>query len=169
MKSGEKLSMEQIKLFPSASEEFRFEASNREEVYGWVNATLVEHEYGSKKREAKRVLRSYIEKMTGLSRAQGTRLIARYQATGVVKERTYRRNKFIRRYLVSDIKLLAEVDEAHETLSGPATRHILYREFHKYGRTEYKRLAAVSAAHIYNFRFPDLGEIRMSQEAYERP
>ena len=152
MKSGEKLSLEQIKMFLSASEEFRFEGSNREEVYGWVNATLVEHEYARQKREAKGVLRSYIEKMTGLSRAQGTRLIARYQATGVVKARTYRRNKFIRRYLMSDIKLLADVDEAHETLSGPATRQILYREFHKYGRTEYERLAAVSAAHIYNLR-----------------
>ena len=31
MKSGEKLSLEQIKMFLSASEEFRFEASNREE------------------------------------------------------------------------------------------------------------------------------------------
>ena len=152
MKSGERLSLEQIKLFLSASEEFRFAASNREEVYGWVTAALVEHEYCSQKREAKGVLRSYILKMTGLSRAQATRLIARYRATGKVTERGYRRNKFARRYTVADILLLADLDEAHETLSGPATKKILYREFHDYGHQEYERLATLSGAHIYNLR-----------------
>ena len=74
MKRGERLSLEQIKLFLLASEEFRFEASHRGEVYDWVTKTLVEHEYSSQKREAKGVIRSHIPKMTGLSRAQGTRL-----------------------------------------------------------------------------------------------
>lgn len=152
MKSGERLSMEQIRWFLAASEEFRFEASNREEVYGWVTATLVEHEYSSQKREVKGVLRSYILKMTGLSRAQGTRLIARYQATGVVKERSYRRNRFACSYTAGDIQLLAEVDEAHETLSGPATQKILYREFYDYGGKQYERLAKLSSPHIYNLR-----------------
>ena len=44
------------------------------------------------------------------------------------------------------------VDEAHETLSGPATQKILYREFHDYGDPRYERLAAISVAHIYNLR-----------------
>ena len=152
MKSGERLSMEQIKLFLSASEEFRFEASNREEVYGWVEAALVEHEYASQKREAKGVLRRYISKMTGLSRAQATRLIARYMATGEVKETSYRRHQFTNRYTAADIKLLADTDEAHETLSGPATKKILYREFHEYGHQQYERLATLSWPHIYNLR-----------------
>jgi len=84
--------MEQVRAFLAASEEFRFEASNREEVHSWVTTTLVDHEYSGQKRSAKGVLRNYILKMTGLSRAQVARLIARYQATGVVKERSYRRN-----------------------------------------------------------------------------
>src|SRR5205823_3281335 len=45
MKNGERLSLEQVRAFLKASEEFRFEASKRKEVYDWVTRTLVEHEY----------------------------------------------------------------------------------------------------------------------------
>lgn len=44
------------------------------------------------------------------------------------------------------------MDEAHETLSGPATKKILEREVEKYNHTEYERLASISVAHIYNLR-----------------
>lgn len=44
-------------------------------MYGWVTRTLVEQEYGAQKWEAKGVLRSYLEKMTGLSRAYRERKI----------------------------------------------------------------------------------------------
>jgi len=63
--------------------------------------------------------------MTGLSRAQVTRLIGQYAKQGVVKQRGYRRNRFAVPYQASDVELLAAVDEAHETLSGPATQKIL--------------------------------------------
>jgi transposase InsO family protein len=152
MKNGERLSLEQIRTFLAASEEFRFEANNREEVYGWVTQTLLEQEYGGQKREAKGLLRRYVKKMTGLSRAQMTRLIGQYLESGAVKERNYRRNRFVNRYQAADVKLLAEVDEAHETLSGPATQKILHREFHDYGNERYRRLAGISAPHIYNLR-----------------
>src|SRR5438046_3993688 len=50
------------------------------------------------------------------------------------------------------VELLARVDEAHETLSGPATRRVLEREFQHYGKAEYQRLASISVAHLYNLR-----------------
>ena len=152
MKNGERLSLEQIQAFLKASEEFRFEASKRKELYEWVTQTLVEHEYSGQPREAKGVLRQYLGKMTGLSRAQVTRLIGRYHESGMVKERGYRRHRFVRRYTSADIELLAGVDEAHETLSGPATQKILYREFHDYGDQRYRRLSSISVPHIYNLR-----------------
>jgi len=152
MKNGERLNQEQIRAFLAASEGFRFEANNREEVYIWVTRTLVEQEYGVQKREAKGLLRSYVEKMTGLSRAQVTRLIGQYVESGMVKKRRYRRNRFAIQYRPADVELLAAVDEAHETLSGPATRKILYRECYDYGDSRYQRLAMISAAHIYNLR-----------------
>jgi len=152
MKNGERLSLEQIQAFLEASEEFRFEGSKRKEVYEWVTRTLVEHEYSGQPRQAKGLLRQYIGKMTGLSRAQVTRLIGRYHESGMVKERGYRRHQFMRRYTPADIELLAAVDEAHETLSGPATQKILYREFYDYGDERYQRLSTISAPHIYNLR-----------------
>ncbi|PYT37093.1 MAG: integrase [Acidobacteria bacterium] len=152
MKNGERLSLEQVRAFLKASEEFRFEASKRKEVYDWVTRTLVEHEYHGQTREAKGVLRQYVGKMTGLSRAQVTRLIGRYQQSGMVKERGYRRNRFARRYTPADIEQLAAVDEAHETLSGPATQKIVYREFYEYGDERYRRLSTISVPHIYNLR-----------------
>src|SRR5437762_13939653 len=152
MKSGERLSLEQIRAFLKASEEFRFEARKRKEIYDWVTQILVEHLYSGQPREAKGVLREYLGKMTGLSRAQVTRLIGRYHESGMVKERGYRRHRFVHRYTSADVELLAGVDEAHETLSGPATQKILYREFHDYGDARYQRLSTISAPHIYNLR-----------------
>jgi transposase InsO family protein len=50
------------------------------------------------------------------------------------------------------VALLARVDRAHERLSGPATRHILKREFSVYGKAEFERLAGLSNGHLYNLR-----------------
>lgn len=146
------MSLEQIRAFLEAAAEVHFEAANRGEVYGWISRTLCEQEYWKQGKTAKGLLRRYVQKMTGLSRSQVTRLIAGYIATGTVKERSYRRNRFANHYSATDIILLAEVDEAHETLSGPATRKILQREFEHYGDSRYERLAGISAAHIYNLR-----------------
>ena len=97
-------------------------------------------------------MRRYIEKMTGISRAQLTRLIGRYLASGQLKPTVYRRHSFPRRYTRADIELLAAADEVHECLSGPATRRILEREHSVYGKAEFARLASISVAHLYNLR-----------------
>jgi len=149
---AEKLSLEAIGRFVAASEELRFEGENRHQVYGWVEQVLVRQEYAQQGKAARGLVRRYIEKMTGMSRAQVTRLIARYTATGQVRPTIYRRRRFPGLYTRADVELLASVDEAHETLSGPATRRILEREVELYGKQEYVRLAAISVAHLYNLR-----------------
>jgi transposase InsO family protein len=149
---AEKLSLEAIGRFVEASEELRFEGENRQQVYGWVERLLVQQEYAQHGKAARGLVRRYIEKMTGMSRAQVTRLIARYTATGQVRPTIYRRRRFPGLYTRADIELLASVDEAHETLSGPATRRILEREVDLYGKQEYARLAGISVAHLYNLR-----------------
>jgi transposase InsO family protein len=113
---------------------------------------LCEQEYARQGKSSRGLLRRYIEKMTGMSRAQVTRLIGRYIASGRVVVRAYRRHRFAARYTMADVELLASVDEAHETLSGPATRRILEREYQQYGKQEYARLASISVSHIYNLR-----------------
>jgi hypothetical protein len=59
-----------------------------------------------------------------LSRAQVTRLIGCYLELGEVKAPKYKRHRFAASYTRADIELLAAVDEAHDTLSGPATKRI---------------------------------------------
>jgi len=149
---AEKLSLEAIGRFVEASEELRFTSQGRQQVYGWVEQVLVQQEYAQQGKAARGLVRRYIEKMTGMSRSQVTRLIARYTATGRVRPTVYRRRRFPDRYTRADIELLAGVDEAHETLSGPATLRILERELQFYGKQEYARLAAISVAHLYNLR-----------------
>ena len=152
MHEAEKLSLEAIGRFVAASEELRVEGENRQQVYGWVEQVLVRQEYAQQGKAARGLVRRYVEKMTGMSRAQVTRLIARYTATGQVRPTIYRRRRFPGLYTRADVELLASVDEAHETLSGPATRRILEREVELYGKQEYVRLAAISVAHLYNLR-----------------
>lgn len=152
METGQGLSLEQIRAFLQASDEVAFEGRNREEVYEWVNRVLKEHKYDGLGRAARGVLRRYVEKMTGLSRAQTTRLIGQYLGGKTVRPKTYRRHRFSTRYQRKDVELLAAVDAAHETLSGPATQKILQREFHDYGDSRYGRLAELSVAHLYRLR-----------------
>jgi hypothetical protein len=90
--------------------------------------------------------------MTGLSRAQVTRLIGRYRKRGKVEETADQRRRFALRCTAGYVELLAQVDQAHQTLSGPATRRILEREYQEYGKKEYERLAGISVAQLNNLR-----------------
>ena len=160
MHDAEKLSLEAMGRFVEASEKIRFEGENRRQLYGWVEQVLVGQQYAQLGKAARGLVRRYIEKMT--------RLIARYTATGRVQATVYRRRRFAQLYTGADIELLASVDEAHETLSGPATRRILEREFEVYKRPEYARLAAISVAHLYNLReHPTLGLRQIASQTFE--
>jgi transposase InsO family protein len=152
MDDSEAVSLEQIQGFLAGSGEVRFTGLRRAEVYHWVERTLVRHEYASLARASKGLVRRYVARMTGLSRAQVTRLIAGHRRTGRVKAVEYQRTKFAARYTSTDVGLLAYVDKAHGNLSGPATKRILEREYADYGQAVYQRLARISVAQIYRFR-----------------
>jgi transposase InsO family protein len=152
MEDGGKLSLEQIQAFLEGSPEVRFKGKQRQEVYAWITQTLRAQQYRKQGKKVRGLLRRYVEKMTGRSRTQVTLLVARYMEHSEVQVTSYRRHKFPSRFRPADIELLAQVDEAHETLSGPATKKILEREWELYQHAEYERLATISVAHIYNLR-----------------
>jgi hypothetical protein len=133
VESKQGLSREEIRAFLKGSEEVHFASQEREETYGWVNQTLRQQHYEEQGRTERGLVRRYIEKVTGLSRAQVTRLITQYLGGEEVKPKAYRRCRFSTLYSRADIELLASVDEAHETLSGPATQKILQREYYDFG------------------------------------
>lgn len=145
-------SLEQIRALVAANSVVRFTGQGRQEVYKWVEGTLVRHQYNSLRKPDKGVVRRYLAQMTGLSRAQVTRLVSGYQQTGRVIATSYQRRRFPSVYTAADVDLLAYVDRAHGNLSGPATRRILEREYVEYGQTAYRRLAGISVAHLYRVR-----------------
>jgi hypothetical protein len=152
VEEAERLSLAQIQAFLEASDEVGFRGRNRTEVYGWVDRTLRQQRYETLDRRGRGLVRRYVEKMTGLSRAQTTRLIGRYLAGEAVEPAPYRRHRFPRRYQRQDIVLLAGVDQAHGTLSGPATCRLLQRACQEFGDARYERLAGLSVAQLYRFR-----------------
>ena len=165
MDETEKMSLEQIRAFLVGTEPVEFAGQDRSERYGWVERVLRRHDYGRLGRADKGLLRQYVGKLTGLSRAQVTRLIGQYRLHGAVPLPVYRRRRFAARYTEADIRLLAYVDKAHATLSGPATRRILEREYNEFGQAVFERLASISAAQIYRFR--DTAAYRKHNTSYQ--
>ena len=152
MSEAEKLSGEQIEEFLKGSQEHKFQGKGLAEVYEWITRTLRVQEYRKQGKRMRGLLKHYLQKTTGRSRTRITILVARYMEHSEVKVASYRRHSFQSRFTRADIELLAEVDEAHETLSGPATKKVLEREFKQYRHADYERLAGISVAHIYNLR-----------------
>jgi hypothetical protein len=102
------------------------------------------------KRADKSLLRRYLLKVSGLSRAQVARCITQFTDGGGIKDR--RRPPavpFVRRYTVEDIRLLAEMDALHGTLSGTTTRKLCERAFRVHGEARFERLAGISNGHLY--------------------
>ncbi|HWS95613.1 MAG TPA: integrase [Candidatus Methylomirabilis sp.] len=152
MRNAEALSLERIRQFLAANEQIEYCGASRGEMYAWVEKVLFKHRYRRQSKEVRGLLRAYIEKVTGLSSAQVTRLIRQYTLKGHVCQAEYRRHRFPRRYTKLDIELLASVDEAHERMSGPATKRICEREWRVFGKREFQALAAISVSHLYNLR-----------------
>src|SRR6202162_2248188 len=169
MDDTEAVSVEQIRAFLAGSGEVQFAGQRRAEVYAWVERTLGGHAYQGWGRADKGVVRQYLARMTGRSRAQVTRLIAGHRKTGKVKVATYRRTQFATRYTAGDVGLLAYVDKAHGNLSGPATKRILERDYFDYGQAVYARLAGISVAQIYRFRNSAADRKRNTTDQPTRP
>jgi transposase InsO family protein len=152
MRNAESLTNSQITEFLKASAGIEFSGESRPEVYAWVEKMLVNQEYQQQQKKQRGAIRAYLSKVAGLSLAQITRLIRAHARTGKVEARVYRRQRFAAKYTPADVALLAQVDRAHERLSGPATQHILKRELAEFGDRRFTRLAEISVAHLYNLR-----------------
>ncbi len=143
----------QVRTFVSGVDPISFTLTDRLAAYGWMADTLKRFHYVSCARADKGVLRQYLLKVTGFSRAQVARCISQFTGGGHIKDR--RRAPavpFIRRYTPEDIRLLAEMDALHGTLSGTTTRKLCERAFKVHGEASYERLAGISNGHLYNLR-----------------
>jgi hypothetical protein len=152
MENLEQLTLSEMEEFLKAHGRVRIGSAERSGGYRLVERVLRAQGYRRLKKGEKGTVRRFLAKVTAFSRAQLTRLIARWLKTRRVERKPARQPRFPVRYTSQDVALLAAVDSAHEDLSGPAVRHILQREFEVYGDPAYERLAGISASHIYNLR-----------------
>ena len=145
-------SMEQVKCFLEGVMAVEMAISSKAECYDWVRRTLVRFRYPTLSKSDRGLLLRYLRQVSGYSRAQINRLVKQYRETGVVERLQCTTNGFRRRYTSEDVRLLVDLDELHETLSGPATKKLCERAYRLYDQAEYKRLAGISVSHLYNLR-----------------
>ena len=121
--------------------------------YGWIEAVLRRFEYRQLPRGDRAPVLAYLQRLSGYSRAQLTRLVSRWvSGQPLVKQYRAPEHAFARRYTGADVALLVEVDQAMNTLSGPATACVLRRQRDVFGDTRFERLGGVSVGHLYNLR-----------------
>ena len=152
MNDGNAQTIEQVRQFMGGSEALEFRALSVGEKYKWIEEVLIRFRYHRLKRVEKGVIRQYIERITGYSRSQVSRLITEHKQRGRIKQAPYRRHRFPRKYTPAEVMLLAKTDELHGWLSGPATKKIMEREYEVYGHTEFENISRISVAHLYNLR-----------------
>ena len=146
--------LEQVRQVLAGTQALQFRAAQDDELrYGWIEAVLRRLGYRQLGRADKGAVLAYLQRLSGYSRAQVTRLVSRWTAgKRLVKNYRAPEHAFARRYTAADVALLAEVDRAMGTLSGPATACVLRRQRDVFGDARFERLGSISVAHLYNLR-----------------
>lgn len=137
-----------IKAFLDGTDKVEFKVS-KEACYELLAGTLKRTNYFSLRKKDKGPVREYMERMTGYSWSQLKRLIAQYREKRWIGKAPSNRHTFEKKYKQSDILLLAQTDEAHQTLSGPATKKFFERAYNVYSDSAYECLSYISVTHLY--------------------
>ncbi|MBK6787429.1 MAG: transposase family protein [Betaproteobacteria bacterium] len=154
MNEAQVRTVEQVRQVLAGTQALEFRAAEDDDGrYRWIEAVLWRLDYRLLRRADRGVVLAYLQRLSGYSRAQVTRLVSRWVA-GQPMAKNYRtpEHAFARRYTPADIALLAEVDRAMGTLSGPATACVLRRQRDVFGDARFARLGSISVAHLYNLR-----------------
>jgi hypothetical protein len=154
MNEAQVRTLEQVRQVLEGTQSLEFRrAEDDEGRYAWIEAVLRRLEYRQLKRRDRGVVLAYLQRLSGYSRAQVTRLVSRWVGgRRLVKEYRAPEHAFARHYTSADVALLVEVDRAMGTLSGPATVCVLRRQRDVFGDTRFERLADLSVGHLYNLR-----------------
>lgn len=124
-----------------------------EERYDFISRTVRRFGYVGLKRSDKGLVLRFLQRVSGYSRQQITRLVKRGgERRPLTKRYRASRTCFACTYTRADVLLLAHTDTLHGTLSGLATKKLMERACHVFGDTRYARLASISVAHLYTLR-----------------
>jgi transposase InsO family protein len=152
MNDSHMTSIAQLRVFGKFAKGIEFEASCQKEKYDWIATVLTRFQYGTLLKLDKSTVRTYIQKMTGFSRSQLTRLIKKKKKYRIIVASTTKRHQFKTIYTTDDVARLADTDLAHARLSGPATKRIFERAVTEFSDERFSRLQHISIAHLYTLR-----------------
>ncbi len=153
MKLEDLTTVGQLTEFLSGTQAVAFSViSDKDDCYRWIQGVLIKFRYQRLGKQDKGVVIRYLMKISGYSRQQTTRLITQYRKTGKLKRRQRTVAGFTRKYTAQDIRLLAAMDERHDTPCGPAVKKLCERAYEVFGQVEYATLASISVSHLYNLR-----------------
>jgi len=142
----------QVKAFLDGTAEGAFRVPKTER-HRFIERVLTRFDYARHGRAAKGVLLRYLERMTGLSRQQVTRLARQYRQGGTLAHRHRPpQHGFLRRFTATDVAALADMDALHGTVSGPATKKLMARALLLVGDARFERRAGISVSPLYNLR-----------------
>ena len=145
--------LDEVRDFMAGSSPVDFRFVKRADAYGFVRRFLVRSRYVRLSRPDKGLVRRFLIKVTGFSRAQIARLIFQYRETGRIEDRRRGpKRPFPRRYTKADTGLLAAVDETLGGLCGAVTRRMMQRQYAVFGDVRFERLAGLSNSHLYRLR-----------------
>src|ERR1700719_666185 len=111
----------QIKEFLQGTNHVDLSVTCRKERYAFVKKTFDGFKYTTLSKKQKGLVRRYIRKVTGYSKAQIARVLAA-SFHGNPYRTDYKRHVFSRKYTAVDILLLAKTDNLHGRLNGIATQ-----------------------------------------------
>lgn len=133
-----------LKLPPRQDDELR---------YRWIDTALQGMQYRELARSERGLVLNYLQRLTGYSRAQVNRLVARWMSgQALAKQHGRPEHAFERRYQAADIALLAEADGALGRLPGAATVSVLRRQRDQFGDGRLASLASISVSQLYLLR-----------------
>lgn len=153
MKLDNLKTIEQMESFLNGSQAIAFSvASSKDDRYEFVEGVLKRFGYIRLKRHDKGVVIKFLKKVSGYSRQQLTRMIQRYTEQGILKRYQKTVNGLEQFYTAEDIKLLAQLDQRHDTPNGFMIKKLCERAYHCFDDMAYERLSYISVSHIYNLR-----------------
>ena len=154
MNEAQVRTLEQVRQVLEGTQSLEFRrAEDDEGRYVWIESVLRRSDYPQLPRAHRGPVLAYLQRLSGYSRAQITRLVSSWDGgKRLVKGYRAPEHAFARRYTSADVALLADVDRAMGTLSGPATACVLRRQRDVFKDSRFERLGSISVAHLYNLR-----------------
>ena len=148
---------EEVREFMAGNTLVDFQLTSRSDAYDGVRRLLVRLHYLNLSRPDKGLVRHFAAKITGLSRAQITRLIRQYRQTGKIKDR--RCGPGVNRSGgVTPLPTSACSRSWTRPLGWPCSaraRRFMQRQYEVFEDRRFERLAGLSHGHLYRLRKSD--------------